>query len=83
MMEYDIHTVLDGLTLIATVGVIFCMTLQPDVKITYQKDQDKLKFYFVVSGRRLGSYRDSSGEIGVMFADLKVTSGEKGVMSEI
>ena len=28
MMEYDIHTVLDGLTLIATAGVIFCMVLQ-------------------------------------------------------
>ena len=27
-MEYDIHTVLDGLTLIATAGVIFCMVLQ-------------------------------------------------------
>lgn len=47
-MEYDVHTLLDGLTLLATVGVIFCMTLQPDVRQTYQKDQDKLKFYFVV-----------------------------------
>ena len=48
MMEYDIHTVLDGMTLLATLGVMFCMTLQPDTKLTYQKDQDKLKFYYVV-----------------------------------
>lgn len=48
MMEYDIHTVLDGLTLLATGGVIFCMLLQPDIRQTYQKDQDKLHFYIVV-----------------------------------
>lgn len=49
MMEYDIHTVLDGLTLTATVGVVFCMLLQPAVKQTYQRDQDKLYWYLVVS----------------------------------
>ena len=48
MMEYDIHTVLDGLTLVATGGVIFCMLLQPDIRQTYQKDQDKLQWYLVV-----------------------------------
>ena len=48
MMEYDIHTILDGLTLLATGGVIFCMLLQNDIRGTYQKDQDKLQFYLVV-----------------------------------
>lgn len=48
MMEYDIHTVLDGLTLVATSTVIFCI-LGTEIKQTYQKDQDKVKFWFVVS----------------------------------
>lgn len=49
MMEYDIHTILDGLTLIATAGVIFCMTVPKEISVTYQKEQDRLKFYFVVA----------------------------------
>lgn len=48
MMEYDIHTVLDALTLLATSAVIFCM-FKSDMRVTYQKDQDAVKFYFVVS----------------------------------
>jgi|LauGreDrversion2_5_1035112.scaffolds.fasta_scaffold33735_2 hypothetical protein len=48
MMEYDVHTLLDGMTLLATGGVVFCMTVQPEIKQTYQRDQDKLKFYYVV-----------------------------------
>jgi hypothetical protein len=47
MMEYDIHTVLDGLTLLATLGVIYCM-LFTEMKKTYQKEQDIVKFYYVV-----------------------------------
>ena len=52
MMEYDIHTVLDALTLLATGGVIFCMMFT-DMKLTYQKDQDIIKFPFVVGGSEL------------------------------
>ncbi|GAX80905.1 hypothetical protein CEUSTIGMA_g8340.t1 [Chlamydomonas eustigma] len=48
MMEYDIHTVLDGLTLLATAGVVACLIFQPAVKQTYQRDQDRLQWYFVM-----------------------------------
>ncbi|GIL62715.1 hypothetical protein Vafri_16886 [Volvox africanus] len=47
MMEYDIHTVLDALTLLATLGVVFCM-LFTDMKNSYQKEQDVVKFYYVL-----------------------------------
>ncbi|KAG2482328.1 hypothetical protein HYH03_018737 [Edaphochlamys debaryana] len=47
MMEYDIHTVLDGLTLIATLAVVYCMTAT-DMRLTYQKEQDMIKFYYVL-----------------------------------
>jgi ER lumen protein retaining receptor len=47
MMEYDIHTVLDGLTLAATLGVVYCMTLS-GMRRTYQKEQDVVKFWLVV-----------------------------------
>lgn len=47
MMEYDIHTVLDILTLLATGGVIACMVFHPEVKLTYQREQDRLKFFMV------------------------------------
>ncbi|CAL5224074.1 g6699 [Coccomyxa viridis] len=45
MMEYDIHTVLDLLTLIATVWVIY--TLRIPLKDTYQEEQDSVQTYFV------------------------------------
>ncbi|GFR51382.1 hypothetical protein Agub_g13811 [Astrephomene gubernaculifera] len=48
MMEYDIHTVLDGLTLLATLGVVLNMTLT-DMRATYQKEQDIVKFYYVLA----------------------------------
>lgn len=48
MMEYDIHTLLDLLTLAATVTVIYCMT-QTDMRATYQREQDGMKFFMVVS----------------------------------
>lgn len=47
MMEYDIHTVLDFLTLAATGIIVYCMT-QTDIALTYQKEQDKVQFYYVV-----------------------------------
>lgn len=46
MMEYDIHTVLDLLTLIATVWVIY--TLRIPLKDTYQEEQDSVQTYYVV-----------------------------------
>jgi hypothetical protein len=47
MMEYDIHTVLDGLTLVATSAVLYAMLATP-VKNTYQADLDSVRFYYVV-----------------------------------
>ncbi|WIA12340.1 hypothetical protein OEZ85_012391 [Tetradesmus obliquus] len=47
MMEYDIHTVLDGMTLIATSGVLYALWFTP-IKSTYQADLDNVKFYYVV-----------------------------------
>jgi hypothetical protein len=52
MMEYDIHTVLDALTLVATVGVLYALLFTP-IKNTYQADLDSIKFYFVVGGQML------------------------------
>jgi ER lumen protein retaining receptor len=46
-MEYDIHTVLDLLTLAATIWVVYTMRFTP-LKNTYQKDQDTIKVYYVV-----------------------------------
>jgi hypothetical protein len=48
MMEYDIHTLLDALTLVATVAVIYALTLTP-IKNTYQNDLDSVRWYYVVS----------------------------------
>ncbi|KAF6261315.1 hypothetical protein COO60DRAFT_1636898 [Scenedesmus sp. NREL 46B-D3] len=47
MMEYDIHTILDGMTLLATVGVLYALWFTP-IKSTYQADLDNVKFYYVV-----------------------------------
>ena len=47
MMEYDIHTILDALTLLATGVIVYCMT-STEVALTYQKEQDKVQFYYVV-----------------------------------
>jgi hypothetical protein len=46
-MEYDIHTVLDLLTLTATCWVVYTMRFTP-LKNTYQRDQDSIKLYYVV-----------------------------------
>lgn len=48
MMEYDIHTVLDAMTLVATSTVIYALLATP-IKTTYQADLDSVKFYYVVS----------------------------------
>lgn len=45
-MEYDIHTILDGLTLAATAWVIY--ELRGPLKSTYQAEQDNLQAYIVV-----------------------------------
>ena len=45
-MEYDIHTVLDLLTLVATLWVIY--ELRFPLADTYQKDQDTIQSYYVV-----------------------------------
>lgn len=39
MMEYDVHTLLDGMTLVATVGVLYCMVLPREIAQTYQREQ--------------------------------------------
>lgn len=46
MMEYDVHTVLDMLTLLATGWVVY--TLRFQLADTYQDDQDTIKTYYVV-----------------------------------
>ena len=46
MMEYDIHTILDGLSLVATLWVIYEMRFI--LKNTYQADQDTIQTYYVV-----------------------------------
>lgn len=46
MMEYDVHTVLDMLTLLATGWVVY--TLRFKLADTYQDDQDSIKTYYVV-----------------------------------
>jgi hypothetical protein len=48
-MEYDIHTILDGMTLVATSGVLYALWFTP-IKSTYQADLDNVKFYYVVRG---------------------------------
>jgi len=50
-MEYDVHTVLDLLTLAATAWVIY--TLRVTLKDSYQNEQDTIQTYYVVrSGAR-------------------------------
>lgn len=46
MMEYDVHTILDMLTLVATAAVIY--ELRFKLVDTYQDDQDSVKTYYVV-----------------------------------
>ncbi len=48
VMEFDIHTALDALTLVATGMVIYAMVGHPEMRVTYQKEQDVIKFAFVV-----------------------------------
>jgi ER lumen protein retaining receptor len=46
MMEYDIHTLLDLLTLAASLWAIYIVRFQ--LKSTYQADLDSVKVIFVV-----------------------------------
>ncbi|KAK9814293.1 hypothetical protein WJX72_003536 [[Myrmecia] bisecta] len=46
MMEYDIHTILDLLTLVATLWVIY--TLRFKLNDTYQASEDTIQTYYVV-----------------------------------
>jgi hypothetical protein len=63
MMEYDIHTLLDALTLVATVAVIYALTLTP-IKNTYQSDLDSVRWYYVVSGCAKHMHLGGLGRIG-------------------
>ena len=47
MMEYDVHTILDGLTLLATLWVIYIVRFQ--LYETYQPEQDSIHDVYVVS----------------------------------
>ena len=46
MMEYDVHTVLDFLTLLAT-GLVIYMLWFP-LRESYQASEDSMQSYFVV-----------------------------------
>lgn len=46
VMEYDIHTILDSATLVATLWVIYMMMYK--LKPTYMEDQDNFAIYYVV-----------------------------------
>ena len=50
MMEYDIHTILDGLTFLATLVVIYL--LYGPLRSSYQSEEDSVQTYFVVCGSR-------------------------------
>ena len=58
LMEYDIHTVLDFLTLAATLWVIY--ELRVPLKDTYQSEQDSVQTYFVVQAHFGCTDHDSS-----------------------
>lgn len=46
MMEYDVHTLLDLLSLAATAWVIYMMRI--NLTDSYQADQDTVQTYYVV-----------------------------------
>lgn len=52
-MENDVHTILDGLTLIATLVVIYTIRFT-SIAQTYQKEQDTVKLIYVVSPLEAG-----------------------------
>ena len=47
MMEYDVHTLLDFLTLLATALVIYMLWFP--LKDSYQASEDSIQSWFVVS----------------------------------
>lgn len=60
MMEYDIHTLLDFMTLFATLWVIY--TLRFPLKASYQAEQDSVYSYYVVCARN-PQWLSSSGKL--------------------
>eukprot|EP00798_Chlamydomonas_sp_ICE-L_P027702 gene27702-7344_t len=64
LMEYDLHTVLDALTLAGTGTILFGFTFLRDVRITYQREADSVKFFYVlipVVALSFACYPPSSG----------------------
>lgn len=53
VMEYDIHTLLDSATLVATLWVIYMIRFK--LRSTYMEDKDNLAIYYVVSRKPLFS----------------------------
>ena len=49
MMEYDIHTLLDALTFVATGAVLYSMLAPSQVAASYQPDLDSVKWYLVLA----------------------------------
>lgn len=60
MMEYDVHTLLDLLSLAATAWVIYMMRFS--VTDSYQADQDTVKTYYVVRAPSLSGLKTFSGD---------------------
>lgn len=58
MMEYDIHTLLDLLTLAASLWAIYIVRFQ--LKETYQADLDSVKVIYVVCTLRPGTLTTNS-----------------------
>ncbi|CAN0906302.1 ER lumen protein-retaining receptor erd-2.1 [Linum grandiflorum] len=54
VMEYDIHTLLDSATLVATLWVIY--TIRFSLKFSYMQDKDNFAIYFVVGPCALLSF---------------------------
>jgi len=63
MMEYDIHTVLDMLTLLASLYAIYIVRFP--LKATYQADLDSINLLYVV--RKYARVGDWGGGIGAVF----------------
>jgi hypothetical protein len=53
-MEYDIHTILDTATLVATLFVIYMIRFK--LRSTYMVDKDNFALYYVVSNKLMSWY---------------------------
>lgn len=54
VMEYDIHTILDSATLVATLFVIYMIRFK--LRSTYMVDKDNFALYYVVRNKLLRCY---------------------------